>query len=376
MIFNSEGCAALRVDCSDFVLEFLEPAFDFPSGGVEFDHLLGGEFEIGGDQREDMVLSIDEDDFHLAFESAGHADDFGEAAFPIPSVNVYERRSRRASQTVSEIADGREFVSVFARSSPALGLWFGKSEKRAVDAQSGENVNHFGGSFSRLVEERLGAEPAVADDQYGLLKQFDYSYDQCRSDSGFGFQPFRMREFSGVFNVFRKRRVEFLEKREAHPAFVAESEDSGQHPAVSENPFGGVLFRCVIEMRRATGYFFPGFSVGRVVQRHEYPTISNRMRSDGRDEEIDKRPPRNFGGVEKIVEFSPADTCSREDVGEPPKDIACFGSRPGGEGDHECFENDAAIRRDPFGRLIEKSLEFHALLLMLDVNGHKSNIAQ
>jgi hypothetical protein len=26
--------------------------------------------------------------------------------------------------------------------------------------------------------------------------------------------------------------------------------------------------------------------------------------------------------------------------------------------------------------LIEKSLEFHALLLMLDVNGHKSNIAQ
>jgi hypothetical protein len=26
--------------------------------------------------------------------------------------------------------------------------------------------------------------------------------------------------------------------------------------------------------------------------------------------------------------------------------------------------------------LIEKSLEFHALLLMLNVNGHESNIAQ
>jgi hypothetical protein len=26
--------------------------------------------------------------------------------------------------------------------------------------------------------------------------------------------------------------------------------------------------------------------------------------------------------------------------------------------------------------LIEKSLEFHALLLMLDVNGHKDNIAR
>jgi hypothetical protein len=26
--------------------------------------------------------------------------------------------------------------------------------------------------------------------------------------------------------------------------------------------------------------------------------------------------------------------------------------------------------------LIEKSLEFHTLLLMLNVNGHKSNIAQ
>ena len=94
MIFNSEGRAALRVDCSDFVFEFLEPAFDFPSGGVEFDHLLGGEFEVGGDQREDMPLSIYEDDFDLAFERAGHADDFGEDALPIPSVDVYERGSR------------------------------------------------------------------------------------------------------------------------------------------------------------------------------------------------------------------------------------------------------------------------------------------
>jgi len=237
-------------------------------------------------------------------------------------------------------------------------------------------VNHLRGSFSRLVEERLGAEPAVADDQYGLLKQFGYAGDQRRSDSGFGFQPLGMGKFFGVLNVFREWRVEFLEKREAHPAFVAESEDSGQHPAVPENPFGGVLFRRMIEMRRATGYFFSGFSVGRVVQRHEYPTISDRMRSDGSDDEIDKRLPRNFGGVEKIVEFSPADTGSREDVGEPPKDAACFRSRSRCEGNHECFENDAAIRGDPFGCLIEKSLEFHALLLMLNVNGHKSNIAQ
>ena len=185
-----------------------------------------------------------------------------------------------------------------------------------------------------------------------------------------------MGEFFGGFDVFRKRRVEFLEKREAHPAFVAESEDTSQHPAVPENPFGGVLFRRVIEMRGATGYFFPGFSVCRVVQRNEYPTISDRMRSDGRDEEIDKRLPRNLSGVEKIVEFSPADAGPREDVGEPAEDAACFRSRPGGEGDHECFENDAAIRRDPFGCLIEKSLEFHALLLMLDVNGHKDNIAR
>ena len=170
--------------------------------------------------------------------------------------------------------------------------------------------------------------------------------------------------------------MEFLEKREADPSFVTESEDSGQHPAVSENPFGGVLFRRMIEMRRATGYFFPGFSVGRVVQRHEYPTISDRMRSDGSDEEIDKRPPRNFGGVEKIVEFSPADTGLREDVGEPAEDTACFCSRSRREGNHEGLENNAAIQRDPFGCLIDKSLEFHALLLMLDVNGQKDNIAR
>ena len=141
MIFNSEGCAALRVDRSDFVFEFLEPAFDFPSGGVEFDHLLGGEFEIGGDQREHMVLSIDEDDFDLAFESAGHADDFGEEAFPISSVDVYERRSRRSPQTGREIADGGKFISVFAWSSPAFGLRLGKREQGAVDTQPGEDVN-------------------------------------------------------------------------------------------------------------------------------------------------------------------------------------------------------------------------------------------
>jgi hypothetical protein len=100
------------------------------------------------------------------------------------------------------------------------------------------------------------------------------------------------------------------------------------------------------------------------------------MRSDGRYEEIDKRVPWDFSGIEKIVEFSSADPSSGEDVGESPEDSACFGSRPGGEGNHECFENDAAIGRDSFGCLIEKSLEFHALLLMLDVNGHKDNIAR
>ena len=185
-----------------------------------------------------------------------------------------------------------------------------------------------------------------------------------------------MGEFFGVLDVFREWRVEFLEKREANPASVTESENSGQHAAVPENPFGGVLLRRMIEMGGASRDVFPGFSVCGVVQRHEYSTISDRMRSDGCDEEIDECVPRNFGGVEKIVEFSLADTGYREDVGEPPEDAACFCSRSRCEGNHECFENDAAIRRDPFGCLIEKSLEFHALLLMLNVNGHESNIAQ
>ena len=376
MIFNSEGCAALRVDCSDFVFQFLEPAFDFPSGGVEFDHLLGGKFEIGGDQREHITLSIDEDDFDLAFESAGHADDFGEAAFPISSVEVYDRCFRLPPQALREIADGGKFISIFARSSPTFGLRFRKREQGTVDTQSGEDVNHLRGSFSRLVEERLGAEPAVADDQYGLLKQFGYADDQRRSDSGFGFQPLGMGKFFGVLDVFREWRVEFLEKREAHPAFVAESEDSGHHPAVPENPFGGVLFHRMIEMCGASRDVFSGFSVCGVVQRHEYPAISDRMGSDGCDEEVDERFPRDFGGIEKVVEFSPADTGYREDVGKPPEDAACFCSRSRCEGNNEGLKNDAAIRRDPFGCLIEKSLEFHALLLMLNVNGHKSNIAQ
>jgi hypothetical protein len=78
---------------------------------------------------------------------------------------------------VREIADGGKFFSVFARSSPAFGLRFGKREQGAVDTQAGEEVNRLRCSFSRLVEKRLGAEPAVADDQYGLLKQFGYADD-------------------------------------------------------------------------------------------------------------------------------------------------------------------------------------------------------
>ena len=65
-----------------------------------------------------------------------------------------------------------------------------------------------------------------------------------------------------------------------------------------------------------------------------------------------------------------------EDVGEFPEDSTSFGSCFGGEENHECFDNDTAIRRDPFGCSIDKSLEFHALLFMLDVNVHKDNISR
>jgi hypothetical protein len=132
MIFNGEGSAALRVDRSDFVFEFLEPAFDFPPGGVEFDHLLGGEFEIGGDQREHMVLSIDEDDFDLAFESAGHADDFGEEAFPISSVDVYSAVLADSRRLAARSRTG-ESLSPYLRGAPRrLGSGLGSANRELL----------------------------------------------------------------------------------------------------------------------------------------------------------------------------------------------------------------------------------------------------
>ena len=38
MVIDGGQVAALRIKRADFVLDFLESAFDFPSGGIIFDH--------------------------------------------------------------------------------------------------------------------------------------------------------------------------------------------------------------------------------------------------------------------------------------------------------------------------------------------------
>ena len=58
MIFNRKMIAALRVDGTDVLFDFLESAFDFPSCGIEFDHPLGSECQVTGYQRERKALVI------------------------------------------------------------------------------------------------------------------------------------------------------------------------------------------------------------------------------------------------------------------------------------------------------------------------------
>ena len=62
MIFDSGLIAALGVKCADLMLEFLETALDFPSGGIILDHFLRRKREIGGDQWKHIrVSAIDEE---------------------------------------------------------------------------------------------------------------------------------------------------------------------------------------------------------------------------------------------------------------------------------------------------------------------------
>lgn len=77
MVIDGGQVAALRIKRADFVLDFLESAFDFPSGGIIFDHPFGRERKIGRDQRESKVAVVNEDDFDPAFQCFGHADDLG-----------------------------------------------------------------------------------------------------------------------------------------------------------------------------------------------------------------------------------------------------------------------------------------------------------
>ena len=87
MVFNGKGIAALGVERADFVLDFLEPAFDFPACGVVFDHLFGGEFKIGRKQRKREGAIVNEHDFDRAFQRAGHADQFGKIDLAYFAVN-------------------------------------------------------------------------------------------------------------------------------------------------------------------------------------------------------------------------------------------------------------------------------------------------
>ena len=73
MVIDGGQVAALRIKRADFVLDFLESAFDFPSGGIIFDHPFGRERKIGRDQRESKVAVVNEDDFDPAFQCFGFA---------------------------------------------------------------------------------------------------------------------------------------------------------------------------------------------------------------------------------------------------------------------------------------------------------------
>lgn len=59
MIGHSRGVSGLTAGAPDFLFDFLEFGFDFPSCSVEFDDLLDRKIEVGGKENDPTVVAED-----------------------------------------------------------------------------------------------------------------------------------------------------------------------------------------------------------------------------------------------------------------------------------------------------------------------------
>jgi hypothetical protein len=361
MVFNSKMISALGVNGSYVLLDFLEAAFDFPSCGEKLNHLFSRKCQVCGDARKCEAFVIDKYDLDLVSEGFGHAEEFGKFHRPLFAANMDLGRSGRASQFCGKLLDGSETVSEFGWLSAFADNNARKFEKPCVDAEPCEEFDRKGGVFPDLVKERPASKPTVADDESGMVEKGNYPENKFRADAGFCLEPFGMGKPGTCFDRFLKRHVKFLCERKACPSSVPEKKESGEYPAVDENPLGRILFGRMVVMSGASGNLFSGLAVKGVVQGDQKPSgdIGNWNHVD---KKFPQGVPRQLAGVEEIIEFPGGDVFREKDAefSENAADAPCPSA--GTECGEKRFENAPAVEGYGLGGFVEKFGEFHLRL--------------
>lgn len=186
-------------------------------------------------------------------------------------------------------------------------------------------------------------------------------------------EPFGVRKLGTVFDRLCERSIELLGERKTCQAPMPEKKEPGEYPAMSEHPFGGILFGGMVMIGGASGNHFSGLAVKGVAKGDQKPSDNVR---DGNhaDKKFLQSVPRQFAGVEEIVEFHDG-SVFREKHGEFSENSADAPRTPAGTKRNEkCFENSPAIECYWLGGFVEKFGEFHFRLLGL-VKGYMHIIA-
>lgn len=372
MLFNRKMIAALGVNGSYVLLDFLEAAFDFPSCGVKLNHLFSRKRHVCANQREREAFVIDKNNLDLVCEGFGHAEEFGKFHRALLAVDVDFRRSGRSSQLGGKFFDGSEASPEFGRSSAFAGNNPRKLEEPCVDKPC-EKFNGERRIFPDLVKKRLASEPAVADDEVRTLEEGNYSQDKFRADAGLCLEPFGVRKLGAGLDRLREGSIELLDERKACPAPMPEKKKPGEYPAMDENPLGRILLGGMVMMSGASGNLFSGLAVKGVIKGDEKPSgyIGN---ANHADKKFPPCAPMQFAGIEKIVKL-PDYGIFREKHGEFSENAADAPRTPSGtKRDEKCFENSPAIEGYGLGGFVEKFGEFHFRLLGL-VKGYMHIIA-
>lgn len=365
MVFDSDSVTALGIERADFVFDFLEAAFDFPAGGVVFDHLFGGKRQVGSDQRKTKAFTVNEHHFDLTLQGLGHADEFGKSHVPFFAVEMDFCVAGLTSPLSGKFPDRSKPVTVLRTASALSADADWHIVQHGADPQAAEEMNRKTAVFSYLPEQRKSTEPTVADDQRGTLEAPDQPDNQFRADAGFGFEPLCVSELDFFPGCFGRRQVKLLDQRQTGPAAVDKEQQSGDNPAVSENIFGTIGLGGMVEVDRATGDMPAGLSECGVVKRQQQPAVNRRIADHERDKLVENFP-RQLFGVDEIVETLERDV-SGQKHGEPAKDAADpSGLAAGCQRDDESFENHPAVGGDEFGGLVDELIEFHVRLLGLN----------